>query len=63
MDFKKAFEELFDHAACIQHWHDSCYNKKTGKCEGMVVSADKVRGLWEVIDKYRDLRHNIEPNL
>lgn len=53
---KKAFEEVFDTAACIQHWHDTSYNKETGECEGMVVSAEKVRELWEVLSKYRDFR-------
>lgn len=31
----------------IHHWHDSCYNPETQKDEGMVVSAEAVRELWE----------------
>lgn len=54
----EAFLEVFDKAACIQHWHDTLYNKKTNECEGMVVSAKKVRELWTVLEKHRNLRHS-----
>jgi hypothetical protein len=51
---ESAFIEVFDKAACIQHWHN------TGKDdEGMVVSSEKVHELWEVLEKYRDYRHSL----
>ena len=56
---ESAFCEVFDKAACIHHWHDTLYNKETGECEGMVVSASHVRELWEVLSKYRDFRHSL----
>ena len=49
-----AFIELFDKAACIQHWHDSGKNN-----EGMVVSSKKVHQLWEVLEKYKQYRHSL----
>lgn len=49
-----AFIELFDKAACIQHWHNTGKND-----EGMVVSSESVYELWEVLEKYRDLRHSL----
>jgi hypothetical protein len=54
-DTKAAFLELFDKAACIQHWH--CWGKND---EGMVVNSEKVRELWEVLEKYKSFRHSIE---
>jgi len=51
---ESAFIELFDKAACIQHWHNTGKND-----DGMVVSSEKVYELWEVLDKYRDLRHSL----
>lgn len=50
-----AFKELYEAANCIQHWSDNHYNKETGKCEGMTVSAEHVRNLWEVLYKYKEL--------
>jgi len=49
---KSAFKEVFDKATCIQHWHDA-------ENDGMVVSSKHVRELWEVLEKYRDLRHSL----
>ena len=37
-------ERVIDAARCIRHWHDSG--------DGMVVSADKVRALWDALAKY-----------
>ena len=54
----EAFLEVFDKASCIQHWHDTLYNKEVNECEGMVVSAKKVRELWAVLEKHRELRHS-----
>jgi hypothetical protein len=56
---ESAFCEVFDKAACIHYWHDTLYNKETGECEGMVVSASHVRELWDVLSKYRDFRHSL----
>lgn len=53
-DIESAFIELFDKAACIQHWHNTGKND-----EGMVVSSEGVYELWKVLDKYRDLRHSL----
>lgn len=50
-DVEIAFIEIFDKAACIQHWHNTGKND-----EGMVVSSESVYELWEVLNKYRDLR-------
>lgn len=38
---------LLDAARCIRHWHDTSYNPETGETEGMIVSAQSVRNLWE----------------
>lgn len=51
---ESAFIELFDKAACIRHWHNTGKND-----EGMIVSSESVYELWEVLDKYRDLRHSL----
>lgn len=40
---------LRDAANCINHWHDTLYNPITNETEGMVVSAEHVRKLWEVL--------------
>ena len=38
---------LVEAARCIRHWHDTSYNPATGETEGMIVSAQSVRNLWE----------------
>lgn len=40
---------LVEAASKIRHWHDTSYNKETGKTEGMIVSAEAVFALWEVL--------------
>jgi hypothetical protein len=42
----QALRAVADTATCIRHWSDTFYNRKTERCEGMSVSADKVRELW-----------------
>jgi hypothetical protein len=38
---------LLEASRCIRHWHDTAYNPETGECEGMIVSANAVRSLWD----------------
>ena len=38
---------LLEASRCIRHWHDTSYNPETGETEGMIVSAQSVRNLWE----------------
>lgn len=42
-------EHLRDAASRILHWADTHFNKATGKTEGMVVSAEAVRCLWDAL--------------
>ena len=51
---ESAFTEVFDKAACIQHWHNTGKND-----EGMVVSSKHVHELWEVLEKYKSFRHSL----
>ncbi len=54
-ELELAFIELFDKASCIRHWHNVGRND-----EGMIVSSKRVMQLWDVLEKYRDLRNKLE---
>lgn len=45
-----ALDALLEAADLVTHWHDTMFNGDAGKCEGMVVSAESVRGLWSAIE-------------
>jgi rubrerythrin len=49
LDRLAALEAVREAAGKIRHWHDTLYNQSTGETEGMVVSADAVRGLWKAL--------------
>lgn len=51
---ESAFIEVFDKAACIQHWHNTGKND-----EGMVVSSKHVYELWDILEKYKSFRHSL----
>lgn len=50
---------LLEASRCIRHWHDTSYNPETGECEGMIVSANAVRSLW---DARSSLDEQVWPN-
>ena len=48
----EAGDELAKACEKLQHWHDTMYNPATGDTEGMVVSSNSVRGIWEALTAY-----------
>ena len=46
---EQAISRVIDASRCIRHWHDTLNG------EGMVVSAEHVRLLWQALSEYDSL--------
>jgi hypothetical protein len=50
----EAMRAVIDAARCIRHWHDSSNN-------GMVVSGEHVRALWQSLSDYDEILLETNP--